>query len=417
MKRSIIHVILFLLITPFLAQSSDHIPAVHDYQPLDQQARVLNFERIKRKIRVPVSALKEKRILNIHCRILVNEHGSYVRHIFTRIDHEDLLGPVSIQVANLVFIPARKNYENVPSWVNIVFRFAPKEEALQPSSSCRESFFSGFRRRQLSAETTDLLQSNLEEGMWEDALALSSVLIEDHGKRLARNNPEQLIELYTSRAMAFLGLGLPESGHIDLNKAMGLQAESGVSDLPPNIHALRILSGMATNHHDTQVEDFRLVESYMDREEQWNLWFPILLSSQFRSTLSEQPSGPVLTHFTAEEINTIVLGLNALDRHDFHAALRWMNQATRFGLPQSFNRELSFRIAEALRQTGQQAEALNICEELLESQPLDPFTYYVKGIILLDIGATAEGNEALQKSILLGLDAENRSKVISLLHP
>lgn len=417
MKRSFIYVILILLFPPLIAQSTSPWPGVHDYQSLDQQAIVLNLEKVKRKIRVPVSALREQRVLNMHCRVLVNQHGAYVRHVFTRIDHEDLLGPVSIQVANLAFVPARREQKNVPSWVNVVFRFFPKRETLQQHSTFRESLLSGFRRDHLSPETSELLQAHLQERRWEEALAYSSVLIEDYGKRLRKHHPEQLIFLYLSRAEALLSAGLPESAHLDLNTAICLRAEHQLDDFSSTISALRILSGIASDHQGTRMEDFRQIQSDLTEEKVWKIWFPILLSGTFRASLPQVVFDQPMGHPQTEEIMTIIQGLNALDRHDFHEALFWMNRATQFGLPQSLHRELSHRIAESLRQTDQQPQALNICEELLETQPLDPFTHYLKGIILLDIGATEDGNESLQRSILLGLDPENRSKAISLLQP
>lgn len=404
----------FLLISSLLAQSSSIWPDAHEYFAVDRPAVVLNLEQIKKRIRVPYSALKEEEMLAVQCRILVSDKGQYVRHIVTRSDHEELCESVSMQVATLRFIPAQKDNLEIASWVNVIFRFATPRVTVWEHSSIWEFIRAGFRKSPLSSETMVGLANLLQDSQWEQTIALTTVLLEDHRQRLMGSDPEQLVRIYTSRAMALLATGMPHEAHIDLNQAMCIATHVHSVQLSHHIRSLRILSGIATDHLDTQVEDLQMIQSGGQKEAFWSLLFPVLLSANFRKTITSEP----VSKKTCEIMNhifTIVWGLNAFDQHEFDTALIYMNQANTIGLPRESQRELSLRIAESLRQTNQQEKALAICQELLEAQPLDSFAHYVKGIILTDIGASKEGGYALQRAILLGLDHSNETKAISIL--
>ena len=109
-----------------------------------------------------------------------------------------------------------------------------------------------------------------------------------------------------------------------------------------------------------------------------------------------------------EEIQGMISGLGLMAEHRFAEALPWLEVAGSYARPGVWQREIDLRIAECLRHLNQMETSLNQCQHVLESAPLDPFPHFVKGILLMDIGAYEDGTATLQKALALGLTGEAR---------
>jgi len=60
---------------------------------------------------------------NVVVRILVDQEGSYARHIVLNNVHPTLQKAVEAEISNIRFSPAVNQGKKVPFWVNIPFAF------------------------------------------------------------------------------------------------------------------------------------------------------------------------------------------------------------------------------------------------------------------------------------------------------
>lgn len=404
--------ILLATLLPLHAQQQDHYPGAHAFLGLDQEAEALNFTKIKRDIGYPLVSLKSERVLKVHCRVLVDHKGKYIRHIFTRVDHPELVGPVSVHIPNLKFLPATKDHEEVSSWVNVPFEFSSKPSAsvVRETIQIRKVF--DFRGRKQCEESllTTLIESESNED-WIETTGIATQLIHRSRKRLRKSNPVLLAELYRARALALLKLGLVNEAHVDLNEGLALVDQMEDQYLETRLRAMRVISWMAIGSPVNQVEDFHFLSEEWQKELVWDSWVNLMESSilrrelDFSIVLSEETELPSL-------LVNMLSGLDKMAQHDFELALPPLQHARLDCRQGTWQRELDLRIAECMRHLGQIEEAINLCQSVMEASPLDPFPHFVKGVLLLDAGAPDAGTKSLQQAIALGLEGQDKIQAI-----
>lgn len=408
MKSSLSSVILlFGLLLSTLAQTEQY-PGVHTYQDLDRQAEVLNFHQIKRNIGYPILTPTAREVFKIHCRVLVDQQGNYIRHVFTRIDHEDLVGPVSVHLPNLTFQPAIKDQEYVCSWVNVPFIFstAPSSSSVKETSQFRKRH--GIEgRRQLEEELILSLMAKESEAAWTESLGIATQLIHHSRRRLYKVEPLLLADFYRARALALLHLGFVKEAHADLNEGLALLDQQHDDYLETRLRAMRVISWMAVGNPSNLIEDYQFLRSEWQLELSWEYWTGLMNSSPLRQAISVQEFD-LNSHSLPRELIHTLIGLDQMADHRFREALLSLNEARSTSLPRNWQHMLDLRIAECMRHEGDIEEAINLCQQVMEESPLDPFPHFVKGILLIDAGATGAGTTSLQKALALGLEGKEK---------
>lgn len=409
MKFSVAALLLFLA-TLLLshAQQQETYPGAHAFLGLDQEAEALNFAKIKRAIGYPLVSLKSESVLKVHCRVLVDHQGKYIRHIFTRVDHPELVGPVSLHLPNMKFLPATKDHEEVSSWVNIPFEFSAKPSAasVRETIQVRNLFELKGRQQLEEALMSSLIKCESNED-WIGTTGVATQLIHRSERRLTKSDPGLLAELYRARAFALLKMGLVNEAHVDLNEGLALLDLTKDQYLETRFRAMRIISWMAIGNPENQVEDFYFLKEEWQKELVWDSWIQLMESStlrrvlKFNRILSEQSELPGI-HIH------ILSGLDKMAQHDFESALIPLQRARLECRSGTWQRQLDLRIAECMRHLGHIEEAINLCQSVMEASPLDPFPHFVKGVLLLDAGAPKAGTQSLQKAIALGLEGPEK---------
>ncbi|MEM7659249.1 MAG: energy transducer TonB, partial [Bacteroidota bacterium] len=98
---------------------------------MDRQPQPLNYETVKARIGYPMEAIKHKIEGKVHCRLLIDEKGAYVRHHITRTAHPSLEAAVIPELKHLKYSPALKNAKPVSYWVNVLFQFSYRPPVLR----------------------------------------------------------------------------------------------------------------------------------------------------------------------------------------------------------------------------------------------------------------------------------------------
>ncbi len=409
MKFSVTSVILLLVVLlPLQAQEQDSYPGAHAFLGLDQEAEALNFTKIKRDIGYPLVSLKSESPLKVHCRVLVDHQGKFIRHIFTRVDHPELVGPVSVHLPNMKFLPAVKNHEEVSSWVNVPFEFSSKPSAASVRETIQIRKVFDLRGRKQFEETllSTLLESE-SNGDWIETTGIATQLIHRSKKRLKKSDPRLLAELYRVRAFALLKMGVVNEAHVDLNEGLALVDQVEDQYLETRLRAMRVISWMAIGSPENQVEDFHFLSEEWQKELVWDSWVHLMESSTLREKLDFNIIHSVHTELPSILVN-IISGLDKMAQHNFELALIHLQRARLECRPGTWQRQLDLRIAECMRHLGQIEKAINLCQSVMEASPLDPFPHFVKGVLLLDAGAPRAGTQSLQKAIALGLDGSEK---------
>lgn len=398
---------LFFLLISFIfshamAQSEDSYPDEFAFLGLDQEAQVMNMAQVLKGIGYPVAILKTEKEVRVYCRVLVDEKGTYIRHSFTRLDHPALQGPISVHLPTMRFAPAIKNNQKVASWVNVPLVFEP-----EPQASVFRSVSILPRKRAQKAQwdfgvnMMKVMERAQATYNWQECIYLATTVIGTNQRKLRRSDPQLLAEAYRLRAFALLQQGLVEQAHFDLND--GLALVEGDHALEYHFRSMRLLTWMKLGTSGNFVTDLSYLKEEWMKQAAWDIWSELLESQALREALplsnwtfdaSEMP----------EDFQGIISGLAAMAAHDFGQALPWLEVAHTYSRPGTWRRELELRIAECLRQVDQYETALNQCQRVVEMAPLDPFPHFVKGIILMDIGAEEDGLASLTKALALGLD-------------
>lgn len=409
MKFSLTSLILLLVIClPLSAQQQDTYPGAHAFLGLDQEAEALNFSKIKRNIGFPLVALKSEEVLKVHCRVLVDHHGNYIRHIFTRVDHPELIGPVSIHIPNLKFAPATKNHVEVSSWVNVPFAFDPKPSAASVRETIHGKRIFNFEgRRQFEQSLLANLFQSESNSNWVETAGIATQLIHQSRKYLSKTNPVLLAEIYRARAFAWLKSGLVNEAHADLNEGLVLVDRVEDQYLETRLRAMRVISWMAIGSPENQIEDFHFLREEWQKELVWDCWVNLIESSKLRQKLNFSFVLSEATNLPNILVN-ILSGLDKMAQHDFEHAIIPLKQARIDCKPGTWQRELDLRITECLRHLGHIEQAINLCQSVMEASPLDPFPHFVKGVLLLDAGAPDAGTRSLQQAIALGLEGPEK---------
>ncbi len=400
--------ILLATLLPCHAQQQEIYPGAHAFLGLDQEAEALNFPKIKRDIGYPLVSLKSEGVLKIHCRVLVDKKGNYIRHIFTRVDHPELIGPVSVHIPNLTFAPATKDHQEVSSWVNVPFEFIsnPSAASVRETIQIRKVF--DFRgRKRLEESLLENLDTSEGSGNWIETAGLATQLIHSSRKKLRKSDPVLLADMYRARAFAWLQLGLIDEAHVDVNEGLALIDQLDDPYLETQLRGMRVISWMAIGSPANQIEDVHFLSEEWQKELVWNSWVILMESSKLRQKLNFN----IVLPETTELPNILFNILSALDKmaqHNFEPALILLQKARVECEAGTWQRELDLRIAECMRHLGQIEEAINLCQSVMEASPLDPFPHFVKGVLLLDAGAQDAGNRSLQQAIALGLEGQEK---------
>ncbi len=397
------------------AQSQASYPSDLEYVSLDKEAEVLNLDEILGRITYPVQVLKLEKEHKVYCRILVNERGAYVRHYLSRVDHPLLEAAVSLEIPHLRFAPARKDGRPVACWVNVRLKFPAHIRACDleriPVGKSRRSTGS---RHHTHAELTSQLGSLLEAQDWAGLVQWCDRNLSRHNLTLYRYGskgqlPYSQSQLFALRGYAQLQLGYFEQAQLDIQEGLALVRLYADSTLECELRAMRVLIGAYFGNISSQVEDMSYLCEEWKRHRAWQIWEEVVASSKFQERWQYNMLRKETTFSLATEL---VTGLCHLKMHEFDRAVPHLECVR--GLIESgiWQRALDLRVTECLRQHQQHELALNRCQSVLEAAPLDPFPYFVKGILMMDIGAQLEGKQLLRKSILLGLDGHAKTQAL-----
>jgi TonB family protein len=115
--------------TPNTSRSDTALPGPNEFVMVDREARPRNLAQLKQCVYYPDSAKQAGVQGKVILRVLVNEHGSYVRHLVARTPHPWLTEPAELCVPILQFEPATFRGKPVPMWVNVPLNFTLNESS------------------------------------------------------------------------------------------------------------------------------------------------------------------------------------------------------------------------------------------------------------------------------------------------
>ncbi len=411
---------LFLLILAFVlfactsfSQEEEQYPAEFEYLDLDQEAVAENLPEILHAIASPAGVLKSKQELRVHCRVLVDEQGRYIRHLFTRVDDPRLMGPISVQIPNMRFAPALKDNEWVASWVNVPLIFSPDMKPIPSRRMVLQQRRMAIFRGQIDEE--DLLmeiQLMADRQHWPELLGTATQALGRHRTQLSRKNPAALAELYHQRASALLWLGYEEQALQDLNEALVLTpASDEYSELEARLRALRCLVWMMNGQPERLIAEFAWFQQDWQTSLAKETWTQLLHSQELRADLTMAPLA-WLGEQMPLPFRSLCLGLAWQEQQEFGKAIPFLQAELANVGRGPWQRDLSLRLAECHRQQGQYEAALNLVQVVLEAAPLDPIPHFMKGLVFLDLQNDTLATDAFRKALALGIEGHARSFAI-----
>lgn len=90
---------------------------------VDVEPVPINLHQIRRRIEIPFHLKTLNSTARIKLRVLVDEKGNYVQHRQPQHLYPDLAQAVNEQASQLSFLPALRNGNPVPYWVEVRFVF------------------------------------------------------------------------------------------------------------------------------------------------------------------------------------------------------------------------------------------------------------------------------------------------------
>lgn len=214
--------------------SRDTYLGVHDYIYVEKEPKPLNYDDVRRQIGYPVKALKAGVEGNIYCRVLVNEQGEYVDHIITRKGHPLLIDAVHGHITKLQFIPASRNGQKLPYWVNVRFVFSNHESKSRfwkrqnNTNMSVVQVLGGLRR---SREYLSKGLAQIEEGGFLQAIASfeKAIMANPNSLRSTPNAQQVLFSAYYGKARAEMSSNLWDAALESLTD--GISVERVLLDL------------------------------------------------------------------------------------------------------------------------------------------------------------------------------------------
>lgn len=106
------------------APSQQDIEATPDeFVLLDEQPTPLNMDEIKRAIVYPQRCLDNGMRGKVILRVLIDQHGKYVKHKVLRTPHPWFTEEVERHISQIRFTPAIQNGRAIVTWVTVPFDF------------------------------------------------------------------------------------------------------------------------------------------------------------------------------------------------------------------------------------------------------------------------------------------------------
>lgn len=94
-----------------------------EFVMLDEQPRPLNMEEVKRALVYPRECRNRRIEGKVILRVLVNQQGTYVRHLVLQSPDTLLSEAVEEHISELRFTPAKKNGRAIATWLIVPFDF------------------------------------------------------------------------------------------------------------------------------------------------------------------------------------------------------------------------------------------------------------------------------------------------------
>ncbi len=346
--------LLFILVyTPFISAQESQFPAMHDYIAFDREAEVLNLTEVKKAIGSPIAVLKSDKPLNIHCRVLIDEYGRYVRHTVNRVDHPELIGPVALQIPNLQFLPAEKNREHVSCWVNVPFTFQPSDAArMRREPYHRPRLIPNLYSPPLPTSSWNQLRRYDQAHQWVESAGLATQMLKRGQKWFRRMAGEEKLSLYLLRSRALLAQGMTDEAHRDLNEALALARREGSLQAETQIRSLRILSWLVIGDPSNIVEDYRFLSDEWQKAIAWKEWQEALQAKPLRDSLLHG-DWIDMSDGLPTDLKGIIYGLGIMEHDQVKNALPWLEIAYTSAGDGVWKRSSSIRIAECLMKQAQ----------------------------------------------------------------
>jgi hypothetical protein len=114
-------------LSPRLLATRAFTPTLTEQVAVDAAPRPLNLGDIRRQMNYSPEALARPVESIVVMRVLIGKDGRYQRHVAVKATDPSLAGVVAAHLPDLQFVPAKRKGQAVPFWVNIPFRFRPKE--------------------------------------------------------------------------------------------------------------------------------------------------------------------------------------------------------------------------------------------------------------------------------------------------
>ncbi|MEM7367248.1 MAG: energy transducer TonB [Bacteroidota bacterium] len=206
----------------------EHAPTIHEYVYVEKEPKLLNYEEVKKMIGYPIKALKNNIEGKVYCRILVDEEGKYSDHVITRRAHPILMEAVRSHISKLQFIPASKNHQKIPYWVNVPFVFSHRAV---PNKLWRRSPVSNLHMSQVigglkkSREYMNIGDDLLHQANYLQAKTMYEKALSTNPSSLVKNSEatKLLFQAHAKKAQAEILAGLWEPAFESLTHAISTE--------------------------------------------------------------------------------------------------------------------------------------------------------------------------------------------------
>ncbi len=98
-------------------------PSIDDFVYADKEPKVINMDVVRKNIGYPTLAQQAGIQGKVIVRVLVDEAGNYRQHKVILRNHPILSDQVEEHISELSFLPAKRDGQPIPYWVNIPFSF------------------------------------------------------------------------------------------------------------------------------------------------------------------------------------------------------------------------------------------------------------------------------------------------------
>ncbi len=197
--------ILWALLCSIQILVAQEYPDPEEFVYVDQQPSPINLSDVRASIGYPEDAVEENVEGTVLCRVLVDENGSYLRHLVLNSPASILQRAVDEKISQLKFSPATKDGKTIAYWINVPFRFklisqqtreleTLLEAQTDSLTGMREDYDLWYRRSlvYLRLNQTKEAMSDIEE-----AISLNP---QKNKRKLKKNTYPSLIKAYYAKA-------------------------------------------------------------------------------------------------------------------------------------------------------------------------------------------------------------------------